>query len=209
MSKKQLSLLIFGGVMVSLVVSSFVAQLFAWQPSDLEDVIEEAIKPIAVKVAEPQKTEEPPPPQAKTEASLLSTLAPDSFSGPQDLGSGVSFGSGGHGPAVGGGGGFGTDASQLVKDRSNMNRPPRAVMKGALDYPMEARQRNISGFVILKILVSTNGGVENVEVEESEPRGYFDQAAMKSVKAWKFEPAMIKGQIVAAWTSQKIKFELN
>lgn len=170
----------------------------------------EIIKPIAVKLKEdvtPIEKIEPPP--QKMEASLLSRLAPDSFASSQDLGGGVSFGSGGNGPAVGGGGGFGTDVSQLVKDKSNQNRPPRLLMKGELDYPQEARQKNISGYVILKILVNTNGVVENIDVDESVPKGYFDQSAIKSIKAWKFEPAIIKGQVVAAWTTQKIKFELN
>jgi periplasmic protein TonB len=197
-------------IFIGTVVLSLVAGIFAWSPSDLLIIEEEAPAPIAVKIAEPAKKEDLPEPPANTkEASLLATLAPDSFAGPQDLGSGVAFGSGGFGPAVGGGGGFGSDASTLVREGAAVNRPPRVIMKGSLDYPAEARQRSVSGFVNLKILVSTNGTVENVEVEESEPRGYFEQAAMKSIKTWKFEPAMIKGQIVAAWTSQKIKFELN
>ncbi len=194
---------------VGLTGLSLLAQIIAIDPREV--FVNEYIhqKPTAVKLAEPPKKEEAPePPPQKAEANLLASLAPDSFAN-QDLGSGVSFGSGGSGPAVGGGGGFGTDAGQLVKERSSINRPPRVAMKGQLDYPGEARQRNISGYVTLKILVAENGSVQSVEVEESEHRGIFDQAAMRSVKAWKFEPAMIKGQIVAAWTSQKIKFELN
>jgi protein TonB len=192
-----------------LTVVAIIAGVFALNPDEIFKDERARQKPTAVKLAEPPKQEAPPePPPQKTEASLLASLAPDSFAN-QDLGAGVSFGSGGNGPAVGGGGGFGTDAGQLVKERASINRPPRIMMKGQLEYPSEARQRNISGFVILKILVAETGVVQNVEVEESEPRGVFDQAAMRSVKGWKFEPAMIKGQIVAAWTSQKIKFELN
>lgn len=197
-----------GGALTLITVIAVLASLFALTPSDILKDSWIKPKPIAVKLAEPAKKEEPVEPPPKTDASLLASLAPDSFSS-QDMGAGVSFGSGGNGPAVGGGGGFGTDAGQLVKDRATLNRAPRILMKGQLEYPGEARQRNISGFVVLKILVNENGAVQNVEVEDSEPRGIFDQAAMRSVKGWKFEPAMIKGQLVAAWTSQKIKFELN
>ncbi len=172
-------------------------------------MVEEAPAPIAVQVAEAPPQEKPPEPPPQKEASLLTTLAPDSFSGPQDFGSGVAFGSGGFGPAVGGSGGFGTEAGALVRDGAQVNRPPRLMMKGPLEYPSEARQRSIAGFVILKILVGVNGLVESVEVQDSEPRGYFEQAATRSIKTWKFEPAMVKGQLMAAWTSQKIKFELN
>jgi len=199
----------FGLGLVIVTTVTIIAAKFALDPSEMfkDELVK--TKPIAVKLQEPQKTEPPPEPEIKkAEANLLASLAPDSFAN-QDFGAGVAFGSGGNGPAVGGGGGFGTDAGSLVKERNSINRPPRLVMKGAPEYPAEARQRNISGYVTLKILVGVGGIVENVEVEESEPRGFFDQAAMKSVKSWKFEPAMIKGQIVAAWTSQKIKFELN
>ncbi len=199
-----------GLILAGVTVVSLVASFMAWNPEDLKTPVEEGPPPIAIQMAEPAKQEEPPePPPNPKEASLLSTLAPDSFSGPQDFGSGVAFGSGGFGPAVGGGGGFGADASTLVRDGASVNRPPRLLMKGGLEYPPDARQRSISGYVNLKILVATNGAVDNVEVEESEPKGFFEQAAMKSVKTWKFEPAMLKGQIVAAWTTQKIKFELN
>lgn len=207
-NKKNLSF-ILAGFIVTAVVISLGASFMAWDPADLLVVEESAPAPIAIQVPEAPKKEEPVEPPPSKEASLLSTLAPDSFAGPQDFGSGVAFGSGGFGPAVGGGGGFGSDAATLVKEGASINRPPRVMMKGSLEYPSEARQRSISGFVSLKILVSAQGAVENVEVEDSEPRGYFEQAAMKSVKTWKFEPAVVKGQIVAAWTSQKIKFELN
>lgn len=210
MKTKKFWITIAGFVLTGLTLVSLVASFVAWDPADLKPFVEDAPPPIAIQMAEPAKQEEPPePPPNPKEASLLSTLAPDSFAGPQDLGSGVAFGSGGFGPAVGGGGGFGSDASSLVRDGASINRPPRLLMKGSLDYPSEARQRSISGYVSLKILVATNGAVDNVEVEESEPKGFFEQAAIKSVRTWKFEPAMIKGQIVAAWTTQKIKFELN
>jgi protein TonB len=210
MSRKKLLLLIAGYFTGVVVFAVLLASVLALDPAELLKDEEVKIKPIAVKLAEPAKQEAPPEPPPKTaEANLLASLAPDSFSGAQDAGGGVSFGSGGFGPAVGGGGGFGTDAGQLVKDKTSVNRPPRLAMKGSLEYPSDARQRSISGFVILKILVGASGSVENIEVEDSDPKGTFDQAAMKSVKTWKFEPAVVKGQTVAAWTSQRIKFELN
>ena len=210
MKTKKFWVPFIGILLTGLTVVSLVASFMAWNPSDLKPPLEDGPPPIAIQMAEPAKQEEPPePPPSPKEASLLSTLAPDSFSGPQDFGSGVAFGSGGFGPAVGGGGGFGSDAASLVRDGGSVNKPPRLLMKGSLEYPADARQRSISGYVSLKILVATNGAVDTVEVEDSEPKGFFEQAAMKSIKTWKFEPAMIKGQIVAAWTTQKIKFELN
>ncbi|MBK9037731.1 MAG: hypothetical protein IPL83_01005 [Bdellovibrionales bacterium] len=30
-----------------------------------------------------------------------------------------------------------------------------------------------------------------------------------AVRAWKFDPAIKNGQVVAEWATQKVKFELN
>lgn len=195
------------GVFLFVVV---VAALIAIDPKDLRPEEVAKREKIRVKLPDaPQKEQEPEPVKETPQESLLSTLAPDSFSSSQDLGGGVGFGSGGFGPSIGGGGGFGADSTALSREKDNINRPPRLLMKSALDYPSEARQNSVSGFVMLKILVNTTGGVDNVQVEQSEPQGVFDASASRSVRSWKFEPAIVKGQIVAAWTLQKIKFELN
>lgn len=201
--------MIAAGFICALLVAA-VASVIAIDPKDLKEEIIVYKDKIRVKLPEAAKPEEvePPPTQSKQE-SLLATLAPDSFSAPQDIGGGVGFGSGGFGPAVGGGGGFGADGGKLSGEKDNIHRPPRLIMKSALEYPSEARQKSVSGFVLLKILVSHSGTVETVQVEQSEPRGIFEAAAISSVRGWKFEPAIVKGQIVAAWTMQKIKFELN
>ncbi len=186
------------------------AGMIALDPSELEKVELVKVKPIAIQVPEAAKTEEPPPPpETPTASSLLTQLAPESFSSALNELGGVGFGSGGSGPSIGGGGGFGGDADTLVGKKTSVDRPPRAVSKAAPEYPAEARNRGVSGFVVLKILVGLNGAIENVKVEQSEPAGFFDQAALKSVKSWRFEPGVNKGQAVAAWTTQKIKFELN
>jgi protein TonB len=187
------------------------AGLIALDPSDLERIEIKKLKPIAVQVPEAVKAEEPPPPppDQPAQSTLLAALAPESFSSMQDLGGGVGFGNGGNGPAIGGGGGFGGDAGTLVGQKTSVDRPPRAVLKSAPEFPQEARTRGVSGFVELKILVGLNGTIESVQVERSEPAGFFDQAAMQAVKQWRFEPGISKGQAVAAWTTQRIKFELN
>lgn len=186
------------------------ASIIAINPADLEMIEEAKPKPFAVHVPETPKTEEPPPPPPEpSPTSLLADLAPESFNNSLNELGGVGFGSGGSGPAIGGSGGFGGDANALVGQKASIDKPPRAVSKGAPEYPAEARSKGVSGYVVLKILVGQNGMIENIKVEQSEPAGFFDQAALKSVRDWRFEPGVSKGQAVAAWTTQKIKFELN
>jgi len=202
---------ILGAAFFISVVFALAAGMIALEPVQIEKPEQKTPKPIAVQLADPPKTEEPPPPPADKapEKSLLSELAPESFSNSlQDMG-GIGFGSGGSGPAIGGGGGFGADAGHLVKNQTSVDRPPRAVSKQPPEYPQEARSRGVSGFVILNIQVGPSGAIESVKVDQSEPRGFFDEAAIKAIRRWRFEPAITKGQSVAAWTKQKIKFELN
>jgi len=196
---------------VALMGLSLLSGVVALSPEQLESVAPPTPKPVPVTVAPPPEVEPPSPPPQDSPAAPdpLAQLAPESFSTMQSLSAGIGFGSGGGNGSLVGGGGFGSDTASLAKERSEMNRPPRAVQKALPDYPSEARRRGLSGFVTLRLFVGANGIVESVKVEVAEPVGVFDQAAIRAARSWKFEPALSQGQTVAAWTTQKIKFELN
>lgn len=185
--------------------------MIAVNPTDLENLGSAPAKPTAVRVSHPPKREEPPPPTEPTVTSppLLASLAPDSFAPAADLSGGVGFGGGGSGPTIAGGGGFGDEAGQVVRDQTSIDRAPRATVRSAPDYPPEARQRGVSGYVILRIFIGPGGSIEDIRVDKSEPAGFFEQAAIRAIRQWKFEPGVQRGQAVAAWTTQRIKFELN
>lgn len=198
-----LSILAGGATLIALV-----AGIFALAPEQIEKVEAVTVKALPVQLPAPPMEEPPPPPPEPIKSSPLADLAPEaSFQSP-DMG-GVGFGGGGSGPAISGGGGFGSDTGALVRDRSSIQRPPRALTKSSPEYPADARSRGVSGFVILRILVAANGSVEDVKVQQSEPSGFFDSAAIKAVRSWRFEPAVQQGTTIAAWTTQRIKFELN
>jgi protein TonB len=184
------------------------AGLLAMTPAQIEKIEVVAAKPLPVKLPTPPAEEPPPQRPDPVKASSLNDLAPESTSQAPDMG-GVGFGSGGSGPAIAGAGGFGGDTGALVRDQSTVHRQPRAVIKTSPEYPTEARARGVSGFVVLKIFVGANGFVEEVKVEQSEPNGFFENAAISAIRAWRFEPAIHKGTTVSAWTTQRIKFELN
>lgn len=207
--KKNLTKLIVTifSIFVFLVFATLVSNIFS---HNLDQLIsdEEHTTPTKVKFISPQKVETKPKPIDKTiKNSLMASLAPDSMKS-QDLGAGISFGGSG-GLKAGGGGGFSTSVGSLVNAKSNVNKPPKLIFKSDLEYPHEARLKNITGYVNLKIYVNELGAVEKVEIESSEPKGIFDLSAIKSIKNWKFEPAVIKGTISGVWTTQKIRFSLN
>ena len=64
------------------------------------------------------------------------------------------------------------------------------------DYPMQARQRGIEGWVVVEFTISTAGTVKDAEVVASEPGTVFDRAAVQAVRKWKYNPKIVDGKPV-------------
>ncbi|PSJ16985.1 energy transducer TonB [Nitrosomonas supralitoralis] len=87
--------------------------------------------------------------------------------------------------------------------------PPRPIARGSFKYPPTAKRKGVKGYVVLSVLVETDGSVNQVQVLESSPSGIFDAAALQGIRAWQFEPAKYKGDTVRVWAKQKIRFDLS
>ncbi|MCE3002235.1 MAG: TonB family protein [Xanthomonadaceae bacterium] len=66
-------------------------------------------------------------------------------------------------------------------------------------YPPAAVANRQSGNVVLEVLVGTDGVPREVKVSKASAPGVFDETAMASVKAWRFNPARKDGQPVESW----------
>jgi protein TonB len=64
------------------------------------------------------------------------------------------------------------------------------------DYPMQARQRRIEGWVVVEFTISTAGTVKDPVVVASEPGTVFDRAAIQAVRKWKYNPKVQDGKPV-------------
>lgn len=121
--------------------------------------------------------ETPPPPDMSTDQST--SLDPDAIGV-----AAVVEESGGGGE---GGGGLGMmsadgDAVPLVRV------PPQ--------YPERAAQRGIEGRVLVEFTITKSGSVKDARVVAAEPPNVFDQAAVKSVLQWKYNPKVLNGKPV-------------
>jgi protein TonB len=56
------------------------------------------------------------------------------------------------------------------------------------EYPALARRRHWQGTVLLEVMVSREGKVLQVRVSESSGREVLDEAALRAVSGWRFEP---------------------
>ena len=111
------------------------------------------------------------------------------------------------------GAGLGTDADALLGDTSNVVMTEESVDDGPLpiqrvspQYPERARKKGITGKVVLSLLVSSGGSVQDLRVLESQPPGVFDESAKLAAQQWRFRPATYEGQPVAIRVTLPMSF---
>jgi periplasmic protein TonB len=97
----------------------------------------------------------------------------------------------------------------FIFESTDLDQPPREAVRTAPIYPYRARQRNIEGWVKVKLLVQADGSVASVEILEAQPEGLFDSAVQKAVPQWKFQPGILAGEAVPAWVITTVRFELR
>jgi protein TonB len=76
------------------------------------------------------------------------------------------------------------------------------------DYPPSCRRMGIEGIVRVRALVGENGRVLQTVVVKTSGDDKLDEAALKAVATWRFEPARRDGAAVRAWASVPIEFKL-
>jgi len=131
-----------------------------------------------------------------------------------------------HGPGRGGGTGTGTGTGVGQGDGSGVGpgsgggtgggpyRPgsgieaPRLLKEVRADYTEEARQRGLSGEVVLEIVVRRDGSVGDVKILQGLPSG-LNERAVQAVRQWKFAPARRLGTPVDVLVEVAVEFKLR
>ncbi|MCW9058713.1 MAG: energy transducer TonB [Gammaproteobacteria bacterium] len=76
-------------------------------------------------------------------------------------------------------------------------------------YPRLSRRLREEGEVELRVRVDPAGQPVVVELARSSGSGRLDEAALRAVRDWRFEPARRGGQAVEAWVRVPILFKLE
>jgi TonB family protein len=87
-------------------------------------------------------------------------------------------------------------------------QPPKVMDAVPPIYPSELKKENIEGRVIVEVVISESGEVGKTAVVES-PHQKLSEAAITSLKQWRFEPALRDGQPVAKKIRIPIDFKLS
>lgn len=85
-------------------------------------------------------------------------------------------------------------------DYLNNPRPP---------YPMVARRMGYHGKVVLNVEVLAEGRAGQVQLYSSSGYQILDNAALQTVKSWRFTPARRFGQAITEWFLVPINFSLE
>jgi protein TonB len=93
------------------------------------------------------------------------------------------------------GGGAGPGASQLAVG-AGVDRDAVPQVRIQPDYPIQARQKGIEGWVDVQFTVAKDGSVRDPVVLDSKPKTIFDRAALQAVKGWKYNPKIEDGRPV-------------
>ena len=85
-----------------------------------------------------------------------------------------------------------------IIDAVNANRADAVpLVRVDPEYPPRARQRGIEGYVDLTFTIGPTGSVQQASVLGANPVGVFEEAALRAVKRWRYNPKVENGVPVA------------
>jgi periplasmic protein TonB len=64
------------------------------------------------------------------------------------------------------------------------------------EYPRRAAQRGIEGWVLVQFTITPTGNVTDAKVVDADPKGMFEEAAIRSILRWRYNPKIEDGQPV-------------
>jgi periplasmic protein TonB len=76
-------------------------------------------------------------------------------------------------------------------------------------YPMVARRMGLQGRVVLNVEVLASGVCGEINIQKSSGYAMLDNAALQTVKSWRFMPARQAGHAVNKWFMIPIQFSLK
>jgi len=135
--------------------------------------------------------------------------APDSYGPGANGGVGSGRGTGnseGQGSGIGDGDGGGIGGGPY-RPGSGIE-PPRLLREIKARYTDDARRRNVTGDVLLEIVVRRDGGVGTVRVLQGLGAG-LDERAIDAVRQWWFDPARRRGVPVDVLVEVAVEFILR
>lgn len=90
----------------------------------------------------------------------------------------------------------------------NLRTQPRYRKNPEPVYPPRARRLGLEGLVLLEVKVNPQGRAVEVTIKESSGHDILDQAALKAVRDWEFEPTRLGEIPLESYTEVPVRFQL-
>ncbi|MFP4282418.1 MAG: energy transducer TonB [Opitutales bacterium] len=103
---------------------------------------------------------------------------------------------------------LGDEIKEMVYELKDLTVMPRAVSQADPQYPPELKRNKVQGEVTLQFLIRANGRTDNIRVESSTNPA-FEEAAIRAVRKWIFQPGEKGGEAVTVRVRQKIPFTIS
>ncbi|HUJ15023.1 MAG TPA: TonB family protein [Thermoanaerobaculia bacterium] len=94
-------------------------------------------------------------------------------------------------------------------DFNDVDVKPQVLSRPMLSYPPMAVRQKVQTLLILSVLVSENGTVQDVHILRGDPRFGFNDEAVRLLRGTRFSPAMKDGKRVKTWIPQPVEFKLQ
>jgi protein TonB len=78
------------------------------------------------------------------------------------------------------------------------------------DYPQQAKDRGIEGWVQFRFTVTKEGRVKDVVIVDSKPKGMWDRETLRAVNNWRYQPALKDGKPIESRGMEVVyRYELD
>lgn len=104
----------------------------------------------------------------------------------------------------------GTDMSAMVYDPNEVDQEARILKEVPPEYPRRAYRDGVKGYVKVFLVINARGLVTETQVMQVDPPGYgFEEAALKAIRQFRFEPARLRTVPVAQKATKEFEFDLS
>jgi protein TonB len=83
-----------------------------------------------------------------------------------------------------------------------------AIYKPEPDYTKEARAAKLEGTNVSSLVIDDSGRVADVRLTRSSGDEGLDESAMRTLRTWKFKPALKKGKPVPVRVIVEVSFKI-
>ena len=207
---RRVTLRYMPALMIALTINLFIFGLASWLtqerglPEDLMDTA--GINLVNLTIPEPPIPEQVKQPR-KPPQKQKPDFAPDLVKPPLLAGAGLDMG--GVVIDLDGVKGSSDVGGEIVFNAYELDQEPEPVVRVPPVYPYRAREQGIEGKVLVKLLVNADGSVGQVLIQDARPKGVFEEAVLRTIPTWKFNPGKVAGDPVTAWVVTTVNFDLN